>query len=193
MQGDGVSGVQVQQDLIGKMAQGHYRGHSGGRVGGTVDEQAGAAGQGCGGVDVVGQLIAPGVGHREHRVPSVDCDIRGEQLAVRQGDQCAAHYNDEHCAAGVGREGGGGGDVGPSGPGGTSSTSGPGGTSRASSTSGARRTHNTCRAGGPRGSRRASGSGGPGRASKAVNICTTRVIPEIMRISHILKRIKQPL
>ncbi len=28
---------------------------------------------------------------------------------------------------------------------------------------------------------------------RAVNICTTRVIPEIMRISHILKTIKQPL
>ncbi len=28
---------------------------------------------------------------------------------------------------------------------------------------------------------------------RAVNICTTRKIPEIMRISHILKTIKQPL
>ena len=37
------------------------------------------------------------------------------------------------------------------------------------------------------------GAGGASRASRAVNICTTRVIPEIMRISHILKTIKQPL
>ena len=37
------------------------------------------------------------------------------------------------------------------------------------------------------------GASGPGGSSRAVNICTTRVIPEIMRISHILKTIKQPL
>ena len=91
MQRDRVPGVQIQQDLIGKVTQGHHKSHGRGRVGCAINEQPGAAGQGCGGVDVIGQLIAPGVGHREHRIGPIDRDARGEHLAVRQGDQGSSH------------------------------------------------------------------------------------------------------
>ena len=76
------------------------------------------------------------------------------------------------------------------------------GTGRALSagcTSSAGRTRRTLSPGCTRGAGRANETGGAlrtggsGRASSAVNICTTRKIPAIMRISHILKTIKQPL
>ena len=107
LQRDGVPSVQVQQDLIGEMAQGHHRGQRGGGVGRAVDEQPGAAGQSQGDVDVIGELIAPGGVHREHSVARVDGDVRGQQLAVGQGHQSAPQNDGDHRTAGVGGKGGG--------------------------------------------------------------------------------------
>ena len=144
------------------MAQRHRRGHGGGRIGRAIDKKAGTAGQGRGGVYIVRNLVAPGVGYRKHRVGPVDRDVRGEQLAVRKGNQGAPYKDGQRRAAGIGCKGGGGGDVGTGGAGCTSRARRAGNTCCAGGPSGPGSPRNTCRAGGSRNAGRSGRAGGPG-------------------------------
>ena len=91
LQGYGGPGGQVYHDLIGEVAdrQQRIRNDRGGRVACVVDEQTGAGGHGRVGVDIIGDQVTTGGVYGKHSAVAVGLDIRGQLLAVRQGDQNA--------------------------------------------------------------------------------------------------------